>query len=358
MNFISNTRLLFWIFQLSGWMLFIVYNLLTTEENISPDKYKYWVLGYIIGFIITIILRLIYKNLFYKTKSILRLIIYAFVGGFIGGLLWHLLNQATYLIFEINNPEIKMIFDWVFKNEILDIIVIKRSFSQAIPLLGWSILYLGIKFGIELSQQKETNQKNLNLLQEARLQLLTQQLNPHFLFNSLNAIEGLVDENKTIAKEMIARLSEYLRFSLKSQESTFVPLKSELNAIKHYLAIMKMRFEEKLEINYKISKEAEEYIVANFILQPIVENAIKYGTKTSEKPLGLKISAEIVETNLHIKVTNTGHWINEESNKENLGSGLKNLQDRLRNLYGNNYSFTIIKEENRVIANLIFHKSY
>jgi LytS/YehU family sensor histidine kinase len=153
---------------------------------------------------------------------------------------------------------------------------------------------------------------------------------------------------------MVTELAEFLRYSLISKNFANVPLKDELEAMKHYLAIEKTRYEEKLEIDLNIDPAAEEYPVLSFMLHPIIENAIKYGMKTSELPLMIKISAIIQNEKLLISVFNSGGWYKHEENDSlrGTGTGLLNVKQRLESAFPNRFKFDIEKGNNNVIIKI------
>ena len=172
-----------------------------------------------------------------------------------------------------------------FLRETTLILYFKRILEWGVPLISWSVLYFGIKFFLEWDLQKDKAEKAIALAQSAQLQMLRYQLNPHFLFNSLNSVRALIAENKDTAKHMITELSEFLRYSLLSRNYSDVPLQDELDALKHYLAIQKKRYEDKLEVSFHIEPEVKEFPILCFLLHPLVENAVKYGMQTSPLPL-------------------------------------------------------------------------
>ena len=182
--------------------------------------------------------------------------------------------------------------------------------------------------------------------------MLRYQLNPHFLFNSLNSIRALVEADKETAKVIITELSEFLRYSLISRNYSNVPLKDEIEAIKHYFAIQKIRYEERLEVNFDIQNEAEEYPVLSFLIYPVIENAVKYGMETSSMPLKIDLGAKIFNSTLIINVRNSGKWLDKkqtpDENKTGTGTGIENVKQRLENAFPGNYRFETIKEENSV----------
>jgi two-component system LytT family sensor kinase len=125
------------------------------------------------------------------------------------------------------------------------------------PIVGWSALYLGIKFWQEWVDEKARAEKAQVLAQTAQLQMLRYRLNPHFLFNALNSIRALVSEDKTSAKSMITELSEFLRYSLVSKNYKDVPFKDEIDSVRHFFNIQKMRYEDNLDVSLDIDPATE-----------------------------------------------------------------------------------------------------
>ena len=186
--------------------------------------------------------------------------------------------------------------------------------------------------------------------------MLRYQLNPHFLFNALNSIRALVDEDEGRAREMVTELSEFLRYSLHSKSFADVPLKEEIEAIRYYFSIQKKRYEDKLDVSYAISTQAEEYSVLSFLIHPLVENAVKYGMQTSQMPLKITLHADVEEKDLKLEICNTGKWVepavDQEHNAHGTGTGLENVRQRLDNAFPNRYDFKICEEEGKVCIRL------
>ncbi len=191
--------------------------------------------------------------------------------------------------------------------------------------------------------------------------MLRHQLNPHFMFNVLNSINSLLSENPRNAKRMILEFSLLLRHTLDAGSQLTIPLGEEIEAVEHYLDIEKLRFEEQLEASVSAEPKALDFNVPVFLIQPLVENAIKYGMESSESALRVEVSAtlETVESGaewLRVEVRNTGHWIaetqdgEEEKNtvadlvKQNsTGIGLDNLRKRLSQLYAEGQTMEIVE---------------
>jgi LytS/YehU family sensor histidine kinase len=222
----------------------------------------------------------------------------------------------------------------------------------------WSLSYFGIKFWLDLSAERERAEKADLLAQSAQLQMLRYQVNPHFLFNSFSSLRALIRSNSSKAEEMVGKLSEFYRYTLLTKSSSEVPLIDEIEAIQYYAEIEKIRFEDKIDFQFDIEPLAEEYPIPNFLLNPLVENAIKYGMKTSEMPLQIKIIAQVKNGKLLIIVKNSGKLIFDKNDLEiyGTGTGLSNIKRRLEYSYPGNFSFEIKEEEGFVIITIEIYK--
>ena len=171
-------------------------------------------------------------------------------------------------------------------------------------------------------------------MQEARLSALRMELNPHFLFNALNAIAGLVrrhEERKAV--EMLSRLGTLLRLTLERDEGHEVPLSRELELLDLYLDIERTRFSDRLEVCMQIEPDARKALVPAFVLQPLVENAVRHGIARVPRPGLITIGARLAGTDLSIEITDTGPGITGHRQRQE-GVGLRNTRARLAQLYG------------------------
>ena len=176
-------------------------------------------------------------------------------------------------------------------------------------------------------------------LVQARLQVLKNQLHPHFLFNTLNDISELIYDNPEAAELMIANLSDLLRLALDKMHVQEVPLRQELEFLKKYLEIEQMRFDERLEVKMKITPDMLDSLVPNMILQPLVENSIKHGLAPLADGGVVEISAKKQNGNLRLRVADNGIGLKQKSLSE--GVGLSNTRARLEQLYGAEHHFEI-----------------
>jgi signal transduction histidine kinase len=193
------------------------------------------------------------------------------------------------------------------------------------------------------SQERERRAAELEArLTRSKLQALRMQINPHFLFNTLNAISTLVYVNARAADEMIGDLSELLRNSLDSAEEQEIPLARELEFIRHYVGIEKRRFGERLQTEFKVPTELEQALVPALILQPLVENAIRHGIEPQRAPGWITIEARREGQRLWLEVRDNGRGLVAEGREKpkRQGIGLANTQARLQELYGAEHSFS------------------
>jgi len=174
-------------------------------------------------------------------------------------------------------------------------------------------------------------------LAQARLHLLTTQLHPHFLFNTLNSISELMYEDVAAAERMVARLSELLRMSLVQQDAALVPLDKELEALGIYLEIEKIRFQDRIAVDLEIAPDIRPCLVPFLILQPLMENAIRHGISRLTRPGRVEIRACRKAERLEFEIRNDGPVDSVKSRPE--GLGLRNIRDRLRALYQEGYIF-------------------
>ena len=216
-------------------------------------------------------------------------------------------------------------------------------FFRMATFIIWMLLYIGIK-SIKLDAMIKRE------FQQSELKLLRSQVNPHFLFNALATIMA-VRKDEAMVSQVTLSLADYLRFSLaqESQDQFKQPLGQEVTALENYLLVEKIRFQEKLETRIGVSEEACAAQVPTALIQPLLENAIKYGQQTSPPPLRIAIEARLAEGRLLLMVENTGHWV-ETHGPESIGFGTANLRQRLHLLYGDQAELTFDRTATAVRA--------
>ena len=209
------------------------------------------------------------------------------------------------------------------------------------PFLCWSGLYFGIKYYQLLQEEKQKSILASARAHEAQLRMLRYQLNPHFLFNTLNAISTLVLEKDTNnANRMLTRLSRFLRYSLDTDPMEKEDLERELDTIKLYLEIEKVRFEDRLRVEFNLDDRAGEAMVPSLLLQPLVENSLKYAVAPAEDGGSITINARVQGHELLLEVIDDGPGLDLEAERlvNSTGVGIVNTRNRLQELYGDNHS--------------------
>jgi two-component system LytT family sensor kinase len=221
--------------------------------------------------------------------------------------------------------------------------------------LAWSACYFAIRSYQALETQKRDTLRASALAHQAQLETLRSQINPHFLFNALNSIHALVEENPKRATTAIEELADFLRYSLTCIKVPDVPLCQEIEILERYLALEKIRFEEKLCAEVRLDAAARDVRVPGFLLHPILENAIKYGMQTSAMPLQIHLTAERSGASLRVAIANTGHWARSSDDfqpRSRTGLGLQIVRQRLEHLYPGRHEFSY-GERNGWVENVI-----
>lgn len=322
---------LFWRFQLLGWMTFIVATL----------PLKYMLTGSIVGtlilclvrdggsFLITLGLRCIYRS--FWSNSGIRMASLIMLSCACGGLL-QFASLFSIRSFITNESEFHLARS----------LSLSTFYERTGLLFAWSFLYCGIRYALASTQQELRLALFESEHRRAQLQMLRAQINPHFLFNALNSIQSNVEAVNAELGRMVQSLSDFLRFSLDHSYDDFIPLGREFAAMRDYLAVEKVRFRDKLEFHCEIDERSGDVLVPGIILQPLVENAVKYGRETSEPPLRIAIHvARRDAVTLQIIVSNSGEWLEPVPREKESHLGLQNLRRRLELIYSDKHRMEI-----------------
>jgi signal transduction histidine kinase len=210
-------------------------------------------------------------------------------------------------------------------------------------LIAWSALYYSINFYLLLEEQSDRLLRLESQASNAQLAMLRYQLNPHFLFNTLNSISTLVLLKQTDrANAMLSRLSSFLRYTLVNESTGLVTFAQEIETLKLYLEIEKMRFEERLRPHFHIDPSCNRALLPSLLLQPLIENAIKYAVTPQEEGADISIEVKRQVDRVLVTVNDTGPGADAAYKKradESTGVGLANIRDRLAQAYGDNHRF-------------------
>jgi len=215
-------------------------------------------------------------------------------------------------------------------------------------LFVWTVFYFSYHYFIRFSESL----KYEATMKEIELEHLKSQLNPHFIFNALNSIRALVDENPVKSKNAITQLSNILRYSLVGDKQKLTKFEEELETVKDYLALESTRFEERLSVKFDIHPNSSDYLVPPFMLQTLVENGIKHGIGSLKKGGVIALSTFVEEDLMHIQIRNSGQ-LNGSTIKNGAGLGLKNTKKRLKLIFGDNSSFEIFNENDHTVLAVV-----
>ena len=216
--------------------------------------------------------------------------------------------------------------------------LIGNTFNSFVTLLVWNLIYFIYHYVERVRNQQIESLKAESLIRDLQLQTIKSHINPHFIFNSLNSIRALVDENPSRARTAITQLSNILRSSMQIEKAETVPFEKELNIVKDYLALEQMRFEERLKVKFQIDEDTLDMPVPPMMLQTLVENAIKHGI--SKNIAGGEVQVVSRFTNFHheLIIRNTGK-LNGSYNSD--GFGVSSTMERLKLMFGDKASFVL-----------------
>ncbi|MFP5471384.1 MAG: sensor histidine kinase [Bacteroidia bacterium] len=309
----------YWLFQVGGWLLLFSIGLINRE--LDQDLIKNALVYAVFGILLSHLLRMsIILSKILETTNI-KIIGVTIANSLLFGHLFFLVRFFYVLLVYNEQPPYDLM-------EVLNI-----SFY----FLVWQILYVGYSI-IEKNRKEELNNLRLIALNnEIELRHLKAQINPHFMFNALNSVKALIDEDAVKAKEAVFLISNILRASLLSDKKELTTIQEELELIKNYLGIEKIRFENRLNVSYNVDENLLAEKVPPFIIQLLVENAVKHGISKRIQPGEISISIRKIDDSLEIKVENDISQINKPI--DSTGTGLENLKKRLHLLYGNNANF-------------------
>lgn len=214
-------------------------------------------------------------------------------------------------------------------------------FAGAISSIAIYVCWCACYFAVQTYSQMQAERRDVlqarAIAHEAQLTVLRGQLNPHFLFNSLNSIQALIAESPSGAQHAVGQLASLLRHSLRQRTPGLVPLHQEMAIVLDYLAMEKIRFEENLIVSVAVEPGAAECNVPQLFLHPLIDNAVRYGMQTSSMPLCVRIRAWVSDGTLHLEVANTGQWLNQHRETclaEGNGLGLRLVREQLEQSYG------------------------
>ncbi len=330
-NWIS--RLVYWIIPVTVGLLQALLNIHQRVLPVFPALFDGFVYGIILGLYgLTVWYVVRYNNL--EENPLIQVLTSHFVAAVVFTSLW-ILTSELLVKSVLQNP----LYEPYFNNRISAKIIQGLLFYTIIASIYYLYIYL------ENNKQKRLKEAELlDQLRNAQLNALKSQINPHFLFNSLNSISSLTITNPAKAQQMIIALSGFMRYSLQKNIDEMVSLDTELQNIGLYLQIEKIRFGDKLKYNFEVTEEGRKHLVPNLILQPVFENAIKYGVYEASESVEIFLKAVLTDKGMNITVVN--NFDPDAVPVRGHGVGLKNISERLKIIYGSSQLLKVTKEEN------------
>ncbi|WP_409965997.1 hypothetical protein PIECOFPK_02415 [Mycovorax composti] len=330
----------YWVLQILGWSAFFFWHLFlawSLDKMNDPQERiimiqrmaSFSILGLILSHLLRIAI-LKTKVLSLKvSKQIALLLLYTLITSFVCGIIeWVVLKKLELL----HKSELGIL------NKSLLLLLLNNAFSWFFYFLIWSSVYFGYHYITKAQQEQIDNLILKSHIKELELKTIKTHINPHFIFNALNGIRAMVDEDPQRARRAITELSNILRSSINLDKSETIALSDELNIVKDYLALEQMRFESRLQVSFNIEEETLYQQIPPMMLQMLVENAIKHGISHEVNGGIVKLTSTVKNGLLELIVENTGQL---KATPPDSGFGIKSIRERLSLVYGDNATFEI-----------------
>jgi two-component system, LytTR family, sensor kinase len=328
--FFADKNRAFWNLHSAGWGGATALYAVTVIANGQPLSFLVPVLiSAVTGYSVTLILSVVYRYVIEKRPFMTW------------GTTLFAVMSATLLYAYIDTWVVQTIREGADQTPFAQLLL-GALFKDGLLIGAWSALYYAINYFVRAEEQADQMMQLEAQATSAQLTMLRYQLNPHFLFNTLNSISTLVLLKQTDqANAMLSRLSSFLRFTLINEATAKVPLTQEIETLKLYLDIEKMRFEERLRTFFTIEPAVQDTLVPSLLLQPLVENAIKYAVTPKEEGADISVTAQLVGQRVRITVSDTGPGLQpgQQDHSLSTGVGMANTRERLSQAYGEDQRF-------------------
>ena len=342
-----NKDKLYWTLQIGGWLLYALIQIVSSvlaSGNVSYKRMVFLLYEAFLCLIFTHLFRYFLSHRKWLNFSLPKLIPGILIGVWLLGFIVYFLRMPASLLLGIFDPRVAFDLSKIFG----------LTSIYALIFFLWSVLY----FTYHYFERYNLSLKYDASMVEIELNNLKSQLNPHFIFNALNSIRALVDENPLKSKQAINQLSNILRNSLATEKKGLTNFEDEMKTVKDYLGLESIRFEERLKTEFELHPSSQNFLVPTFMIQTLVENGIKHGISKLTSGGIIQIKTFVENNRLRIQIRNSGHFTIRNS-REKEGLGLKNTEKRLKLFYGSEAAFSIVNEkDNFVLTEIIIPQNH
>jgi len=356
-----SSRGWFWVAQIGGWVAYASSLFLTFLPGMEPGRRVAVLLNKelraVVGIVLSLGLLRLYRRLTPEPEVSGRVAGIALVASVLTGIAGYSLHAAIMVGIGLQTSFASFLDPTTAPRSILEFVF---------AFLVWSAAYFGVLIWRRSQEREREATEARRLAQEAQLQMLAYQLNPHFLFNALTSIRAMIDEDRARARQMVTELAAFLRHALVERALVTTTLAAELDALRGYLAIEQIRFEERLAIETHVEPAAESCAIPAFLIHPLLENAIKHGARDADGPLRVRLDARLLGDALRVEVWNTGSLVarapvgpyrgaelglvNSTTSAVITGIGVRNVRERLARLFPGRHRFELTDEQGWVRA--------
>ncbi len=342
----ADTKPSFWLLHSLGWLFYVLILTIDNVAFIGSDKLddRFVIFPLLISGLLAILLTLPLRSLYRRLwcLSPVKLFISVVVSSLLVAAIWTPLKNMVIWNWE-DNYSIFLVLNGQFDEEHHPARLFMTISYAFFMVMAWSSLYFGINYHFRLVKEKEQHFNAVMLSHKAQIKMLRYQINPHFLFNTLNAISTLVLQgSKERANTMLIKLSTFFRYSLDNDPEKKITLQEELDALRLYLDIEKTRFDERLTVHFEVSPATEKLLVPSLIIQPLVENSIKYAIAKMKSGGEIRISARCEQDELILQVADNGPFsCFSQLPGMSQGVGLQNIDERLNVIYPHQHQFEL-----------------
>lgn len=338
---------LYWSLQIGGWLLYAIIQIVSSiiaSGSVSERRVIFLLYEAFICLLVTHLFRVMLKIRKWLNISVPQLLTRVLVSIFVLSIVVYFLRMPMSLLLGLFDKRVAFDPDRIGG----------LTSVYAVIFFLWLVLYFTYHYFDEYNKALKYEASMI----EIELKNLKSQLNPHFIFNALNSIRALVDENPSKSKQAINQLSNILRNSLATDKKGLTKFDDELKIVKDYLGLESIRFEERLKTEFDIDPASQNFLVPPLMIQTLVENGIKHGISRLTQGGLIQMKTNVEGRKLRIRIRNSGQLINGTRRSER-GLGLKNTMQRLKLIYGDDASFRIVNEnDNFVLTEIIIPQNY